>query len=217
MGKMTFSPIQTFVFEAIGKNQSLRDQFYFTGGTALAIYHLQHRYSDDLDFFSEKDFLNEPIIAYMSGLAKEKSLDATFTQIETTRIFEFRKKDELELKVDFAWYPFHRIDPGTLDRGISIDSMLDIAANKIMTINQRTEVKDYVDLYFLLQKFTLWDMLYAHEKKFGIKIDLVLLTADMLKVESFEYLPKMIKPITLPILKKFFISKAKELGKRITE
>jgi hypothetical protein len=59
--------------------------------------------------------------------------------------------------------------------------------------------------------------LYAHEKKFGIKIDLVLLTADMLKVETLEYLPKMIKPITIPTLKKFFILKAKEVGKRITE
>jgi len=214
---MTFSPLQTFVFDAIGKNQSLRDQFYFTGGTALAIYHLQHRYSDDLDFFSEKDFTDEPIIAYMSGLAKSKSLDVTFTKIETTRVFEFRKHNELLLKVDFAWYPFHRIEPGTFDHGIPIDSMLDIAANKIMTINQRTEVKDYVDLYFLLQKFTLWDILYAHEKKFGIKIDLVLLTADMLKVETLEYLPKMIKPITIPTLKKFFILKAKEVGKRITE
>jgi len=214
---MTFSPLQTFVFEAIGKNQSFCDQFYFTGGTALAIYYLHHRYSDDLDFFSEKDFPNEPIIAHMSELAKEKSLDVTYTKIETTRIFEFRKHNDLMLKVDFAWYPFHRITSGTLDRGISIDSLLDIAANKIMTINQRTEVKDYIDLYFLLQKFSLWDLLYAHEKKFGIKIDLILLTADMLKIESFDYLPKMIKPITLPALKRFFISKAKELGKRITE
>ena len=29
--------------------------FYLTGGTALSGYYLQHRISDDLDFFTEDD------------------------------------------------------------------------------------------------------------------------------------------------------------------
>lgn len=29
--------------------------FYLTGGTALSEFYLQHRYSDDLDFFTRKD------------------------------------------------------------------------------------------------------------------------------------------------------------------
>jgi len=30
--------------------------FYFSGGTALAYYYLEHRKSEDLDFFSEVEF-----------------------------------------------------------------------------------------------------------------------------------------------------------------
>ena len=40
---------------------------------------------------------------------------------------------------------------------LEIDSLLDIAVNKILTLSSRAEVKDFVDLYFLLQKFSLWD------------------------------------------------------------
>ena len=31
------------------------ERFYLTGGTALSGYYLQHRVSDDLDFFTEDD------------------------------------------------------------------------------------------------------------------------------------------------------------------
>lgn len=214
---MTFTPLQRFMFDAVSKETSIRERFYLTGGTALSVYHLHHRLSDDLDFFSGKDFTNEFITAFMASLAKQKSLDITFTQIETTRIYEYRKKQDLVLKVDFAWYPFQRLEQGMVDKGISIDSLLDIGANKLTTINQRTDVKDYVDLYFLLQTYSLWDLLYAHEKKFGIKIDLMLLAADMLKVEECEYLPNMIVPITLKQLHAYFKERARELGSRITE
>ena len=214
---MTFTPLQRFMFDAVSKETSIRERFYLTGGTALSVYHLHHRLSDDLDFFSEKDFTNEFITAFMASLAKQKSLDITFTQIETTRIYEYRKKQDLVLKVDFTWYPFQRLEQGMVDKGISIDSLLDIGANKLTTINQRTDVKDYVDLYFLLQTYSLCDLLYAHEKKFGIKIDLMLLAADMLKVEECEYLPNMIVPITLKQLHAYFKERARELGSRITE
>jgi hypothetical protein len=30
----------------------LRQEFFLTGGTALSAFYLQHRYSDDLDFFT---------------------------------------------------------------------------------------------------------------------------------------------------------------------
>lgn len=37
----------------VAKNPSLSRNFYLTGGTALAGFYLHHRYSEDLDFFSE--------------------------------------------------------------------------------------------------------------------------------------------------------------------
>ena len=52
--------------------QSLNVDFYLTGGTALSRHYLQHRYSDDLDFFvnNHPDFKNQckRIIDLLIGL-----------------------------------------------------------------------------------------------------------------------------------------------------
>lgn len=45
------TPFQKRILTAIG-HSDLAPSFYLTGGTALAVYHLQHRYSEDLDFFA---------------------------------------------------------------------------------------------------------------------------------------------------------------------
>lgn len=100
---------------------------------------------------------------------------------------------------------------------MAIDSLKDIGVNKLATIHQRTEVKDFVDLYYLLQKFTFWDLLYGIENKFRLELDLVFAAAGFLRVEKFDFLPKMIKPLTLEELKKFFRLQAREIGGRITE
>lgn len=48
---------QRQVIKYISEDKTLSDQFYLAGGTALAAYYLNHRYSDDLDFFTNnKDF-----------------------------------------------------------------------------------------------------------------------------------------------------------------
>jgi len=38
----------------LSKEQVISHNFYLSGGTALAEFYLQHRWSEDLDFFSEK-------------------------------------------------------------------------------------------------------------------------------------------------------------------
>ena len=45
------TPFQKELLRVIG-NSNLADNFYLTGGTALAAFYLQHRYSEDLDFFT---------------------------------------------------------------------------------------------------------------------------------------------------------------------
>src|SRR3989338_1124745 len=47
---------QIAVLERVGGNKLLTKNFYLTGGTALTAFYLRHRYSEDLDFFSEKEF-----------------------------------------------------------------------------------------------------------------------------------------------------------------
>ena len=57
MGQVSFlNKEQKSILDGLKENQLIRSNFYFTGGTALSEFYLQHRYSEDLDFFSENIF-----------------------------------------------------------------------------------------------------------------------------------------------------------------
>jgi len=84
--------------------------------------------------------------------------------------------------------------------------------------SQRTDVKDFVDLYFLLKgEFSVWDLIYSLKVKFNIKTEPFLLAEDFLKIEDFEFMPRIIKKLTLNELKLFFREQAKKIGMRMVE
>ena len=58
-------------------------------------------------------------------------------------------------------------------------------------------------------------MINAVSVKFKLQLDLISLGEDFLKVQKFQYLPKMIRPLTLDELKDFFTKKAHQLGEKI--
>lgn len=217
MGKLALTQSQKLVLDELRRYQALARDFYWTGGTALSFFYLQHRQSDDLDFFSEEELNDELLNEFVNQLSRQIGLKHRFTLIEETRVFEFMKKGKLWLKIDFAYYPYPRLNKGKVHQGISVDSLLDIAANKLLVVSQRSDIKDFVDLYFLLKKFTLWDLVYAVEKKFRRETDLLLLGADFLKTKEFDFLPKMIVPLQLTELQQFFQKKARETGLKATQ
>src|SRR3989344_4231198 len=215
MGKVRIlTENQKFILEGINQSDYLRNRFYFTGGTVLSEYYLQHRYSDDLDFFTEEKFNNYIIFTLMSDWSKKYHVRFNSRFAEVVYRFDLKFSDSSGFKVDFGFYPYKQIEKATRVNGITIDSLRDIATNKLTTINQRTDIKDFVDLYFILQHhYSIWDLFYSAEIKFkNMDLDMELIAMDMLKIEDFIELPKMIKPITLDELKIFFRQKAKELG-----
>lgn len=216
MGKVGFKLLQESLFNRFAQEKNLRQKFYFTDGTALSVFYLQHRQSDDLDFFSSQDFENTLVLDFMKKISEKLAFPFRFTQQEKTRIFELVKNDKFLLKVDFAYYPYERLKSGLKFKEVEIDSLLDIAANKLLSINQRTDVKDFVDLYFLFEHFTLWDLLDATKKKFRVKLDLLLIASDFLKIEKFDFLPKMLIPLKLKTIQGFFKKKALQIGKKIS-
>jgi len=215
MGKVSIiTAKQRLVLKGLGKSGYFRDNFYFTGGTALSHYYLQHRYSDDLDFFSLEKFENEVIFALMSDLSRKLKFKFDSKFNEVVYIFNLKFPDGETLKIDFGYYPYKLIeDGGKNEMNIKVDSLRDIATNKLLTASQRNDVKDFVDLYFLMQeKYTIWDLIYGVEAKFRLEQDTVLLGEYLLKVEDFEFLPRMVKPLKLSVLKNFFRKQAKKLG-----
>ena len=215
MGKIQFfTKEQQIIFDQIAQNDFLRSHFYFTGGTALSSFYLHHRESDDLDFFSVSRFDNQTIFTLMQEWGSKYHFFSTSREIEVTYVFNLEFNNKTSLKVDFGYYPYARLEKGSLAGNIEIDSLFDIAVNKLLTVSQRNEVKDFVDLYFLLQKFTVWDLRDGVTVKFKTQLEPFLLASDFLKAEDFEYLPKMTVPLKLSDLKVFFRQKAKELGEK---
>jgi len=203
---------QKLILSEIKKNKFLQSQFYFTGGTALSSIYLHHRYSDDLDLFTPNKFDNRIVFTLMTDWSKIHGFTFTSNFVEVVYIFLLTFENKEQLKVDFSYYPYQKIEKETIIDGVNVDSLLDIAVNKLFTITQRTEVKDFVDLYFLLKKFTVWDLRNGIRRKFKEDLNPLILGADFLKVESFEYMPKMIIPLTLKELQTFLQQQARDIG-----
>lgn len=215
MGKMTaITPEQHLLLDEFKKDPFLTSHFYFTGGTALSLYYLQHPQSIDLDFFTEDEFDPPVILTKINSWADTFNLSIDYIPIEQTHVFNLHFPHKREVKVDFAFYPYKQVEKSQVLDGITVDSLLDIAVNKQLAVQQRSEVKDFVDLYFLLQEFTVWDLIEGVKVKFKVNLDPLIVGSDFLKVDGFDFLPTMIKPLTLKALKSFFRQKAKDIGEK---
>lgn len=214
MGKIQgLTQEQESVLARVGQDEYLKKTYYFTGGTALSSVYLNHRISEDIDLFSQNPTENQILLNTLETWAKEGGFEIIASRfVEVVYIFNLKFKNNLILKVDFGYYPYKRLGKARNIDGVDVDSLLDIAINKLFTVSNRTEVKDFVDLYFLLQKFTISDLIEGVRVKFNRKVDPLLLAADFFKVHNFTALPQMIKPLTLTDLKTFFVNKARMLG-----
>jgi predicted nucleotidyltransferase component of viral defense system len=194
------------------KESSLSSSFYFTGGTALSEYYLKHRVSVDLDFFSEKEFDPQIVLNIVSNWSKKYNLVVKSEYLDPTHIYFLTFKDEEEIKVDFARYPYPHLNKPENSCGIIVDSFYDISVNKFLLVNQRTEVKDFVDLFYILKKYNFWQLKDGVEAKFNIEIDPYLMSVDFMKANDFQIMPQMLKKLNLNELKDFFQEQAKKLG-----
>ncbi|PIQ92573.1 MAG: hypothetical protein COV69_02345 [Parcubacteria group bacterium CG11_big_fil_rev_8_21_14_0_20_39_14] len=168
MGELTL--LQKQVLKLFAKS-SLRKDFYWTGGTLLSFLYLHHRKSQDLDFFSDKPFNYNEVIAFIGGLKKQLNLP----KVEEKKIFdrwEFFLHNKGKLRLEFVLYEHPKLKPRKKWKEIWIDSLDDIAANKLMAFFDRNDPKDLVDLYFLLteKKYKIKHLLKLMGKKFGVEI-----------------------------------------------
>lgn len=208
---------QELVLALMRQKPELAAQFYLTGGTALAGFYLRHRYSDDLDFFTEeKEFPQFQVEAFTDEIRKAVQADGIiYRRLHDRRIFFFQKNGE-ELKVEFTYYPFRRLHPAA-GNALSIDTLEDIAANKMMALMDRIEAKDFVDLYFIMTEggipFEKLRALVA--EKFHYTVESVTWGSEFAKARWLDKLPRMLKPVTLEELKTFFAARARELAPEI--
>ncbi len=151
----------------------LRNKFYWTGGTLLAYQYFKHRFSEDLDFFSEEKFSFDEVNNFIQDL----KVKGEFESAEYQKIFDrhqFLLKNKEELKIEFVYYNHDKKRLGKKEQvlGVWADSLEDLAANKTLAYFDRNEPKDLFDIYFLLTKgkFSLKKLLELVLKKFGVKL-----------------------------------------------
>lgn len=147
----------------------LSPAFYLSGGTALAAFHLGHRRSDDLDFFTEEQVPVEVVLEFLRSL--EMGVP-DYQHLFDRRIFLLPAAPDGALKVEFTRYPFARCEPGSGIGGLRVDSLRDILANKLLAMTERREPKDFVDLYCAVKRPgapTIDALAGDAERKFGVR------------------------------------------------
>lgn len=193
---MELTKVQKQVIDFLSESP-LKEKFYWTGGTLLAYHYLHHRKSEDLDFFAGEQFSFEDVNSFVQQV-KEK---IDFKKVSYRKIFErheFFLENQETLRIEFVYYNHEK---KTLKKrgkllGISIDSLDDIAANKVMAYFDRNEPKDLYDIYFLLTKsgFRPKNLLDFVNAKFGVRFD-----ESSFWSEAFKIFPLLqnIKPVLL--------------------
>jgi len=180
-----------FLLEFAGSE--LKDVFRITGGTALSAFFLEHRLSEDLDFFSSEKISIHICEQFLSGLRCGSVFSAT--RKFDRNIFLLKHKDGAMLKVEFTYYPLRNIEAVWDLHGLRVDRFLDIVVNKLCAIADRVEAKDYLDVYWALEKsdYSLEELMVFAEKKCEIKGINHILKNRLLQIpEGIDLLPLLV-------------------------
>lgn len=179
MPKIALTALQKDVLFHVGKG-FFGKNFYWTGGTLLSYLYFSHRFSVDLDFFSDDLFRDEEYLEAINILKKNIQADKITQTIQNNRRLYFIEKGTENVKLEFVYFPF----PATGKRktlkefSVKTDSLSDIMVNKTLSTYQRNEVKDVYDLYWYLinkPEYNLNKLILLVEKKFGVAIEPILL------------------------------------------
>jgi predicted nucleotidyltransferase component of viral defense system len=147
----------------------LREVFRLTGGTALSAFYLEHRLSEDLDFFSKENVPLNVLERFLKSVGSIKEI--SFSKLFDRNIFSLKKNDGSLLKVEFTTNSLINIEDHVSIDHLMIDSFLDLTVNKLCAIADRFDAKDHVDVYCALKgsDLSLRDLIELAEKKCDIK------------------------------------------------
>jgi hypothetical protein len=131
--------------------------FYLVGGTALAL-RIGHRKSVDLDLFSNFSF---DVVQLLENLTADYNFNLFFSANNAI------KGSIDSIKVDLLSHRYPLIAELVVEEKIEMLSLQDIIAmklNAISTSGQR--VKDFIDIFYLLRKFSIEQMIGYYKEKY---------------------------------------------------
>jgi hypothetical protein len=190
--------------------------FFLTGGTALAAYYLHHRLSVDLDLFTLDDLALREAAVLVPELAADLGcrIDRA-RETEHFRQFLLEPENGPPLQIDLVRDFGPQYGQSKRYGDVIVDSIENIGANKLTAILGRSEPKDFVDLYFLLQAGCSFDDLLekAQEKDLGLQP--FFLAGALRQVRHFRHLPTTTPPLALSELQAFITALSDQLLDRL--
>ena len=199
------------------------EQFYLTGGTALAYFYLKHRQSNDLDFFTSVPELVSPFSFQLETVFKNqgmslKRLRATHSFIELA-VESKAGSTIIQLAQDS---PFRFESPAEFPDfpGLKVDHLKDIASNKLLALFGRATLRDFIDVYTLIaRKIVSKDGLFEDARRKDPGFDLYWAGVAFERIHSFDKSsPEMLMlagPIRFEEMIELFEGWRKEIAERL--
>ena len=159
-------------------HEPLLGQTRLVGGTALALQ-LGHRTSIDLDLFGQVSCDDMQLQHCLKNHGQVKVMNLS----QNVKMFTVNG-----VKVDIVNYDNHWIDSFVQEDSIRLASVSEIAAMKVRAIIGRGTRKDFVDLYYLLQRFSMTRIMELFHLKYPDFIDFIAIRS-LLYFDDAEQMP----------------------------
>jgi len=182
------------------QNSERLEDFILVGGTSLALQ-IGHRISIDLDLFTDKKFDVSEIPGVIQHLGNIKILKQSSVILN---LFID------EIKVDFVSYRYKFLSPALIIDNLRLAPISDIAAMKLAAITGRGSRKDFIDLYFILKKYSLPEIFEFYRQKYPDGSEfLVYKSLTYFDDAELEPMPKMLITINWDDIKSEIIDQVK--------
>lgn len=197
--------IQPKLLELLNKIMStdVFNGFNLVGGTSLALQ-LGHRISVDIDMFGNSDIDEIEFVTQLSKFGK-------VTVIKKSKSIIIFSIDGI--KVDFVNYNYPLLEQIMIFDNIRLVSDKDVAAMKLNAIAGRGSRKDFIDLYFLMKKYTLKEMLsYYNQKYTDGSAFMVIKSLSYFDDAEKEAMPVMLQNVSWETMKNSILKEAQNLN-----
>ena len=174
------------------------------GDTSLALQ-FGHRYSVDLDFFGSLDDTLFTFRECLEGIGHVNVIKET----KSIRIYNI---DGVKIDfVDYSRYPW--LADAVEEEGLILASPRDIAAMKVNAIEGRGTRKDFVDIYFLLQHYSLNEILGFYQEKYPEhSLFRALMSLSYFDDAEKQMMPKMYAPDSWDEMKAYIIKEVEKIS-----
>lgn len=182
-----------------------KEHFYLAGGTGLALQ-LGHRDSMDFDFFTQNHIDTAKLFNELLEIFEGRQIVRTLEEKDSLNIVV-----DGEIKLSFLRYPYALLKECSDEENFKLASIEDIACMKLSAIVSRAMEKDFVDLYFIIQKIPLKSLLAMLAQKMpSLDVNLVLKSLvyfDDVMEEKIKF--KHGFSVSMKELKRFFEAQVK--------